>query len=806
MKSAWRNLLKNKIYMLINLFGLTLGLSVSIFIFLFVRDEFSYDKCLSGYERVFRIQFVVTTDTEREEWATTEGFVVPTLAPQYPEIEAATRVLKTNREIVLETETEKIAQDGFLAVDSTFFQVFPFEFIYGDRRTALNAPDGIVITRSVAKKIFGDADPIGKILKAEFGPLTVKGVIDDVPKSSHFHFDVAFPLKAWWRDIDQARGAFAVYSYVRLNGSITPAEFQARNLKDWYNRFGFVNDEGQAEAASGPPRMLLAKPVQDIHLQGQAEKEFEPNGQLQVVYIFIGVGIFLIVLATINYVNLSNAIAIKRAKEVAIRKTIGASQQKLFLNFILESYAFTLLAFVLAIGMVIILLPEFNSFAGKELQLELFLDSQVIMILFVAWLVLGFLSGLYPATILSSFDPVQALKSGVSTKGSSKFSIYFRKGLIVSQFTISAFMIVGAITIQRQLNFIDSRNVGFDKNNVIVLPLTGDARGKLNALKNEIGRLPGVEACAATSVVPGKRVMFLSVRVPSLAGTEAEDGSTDGSRTMRVIGADEDFAKSLGLTFVDGRNFEANSVADSAGAFILNEAAVREFKIKDPVGSPFEYTYTFNQGPKVGAVIGVVKDFNFASVHAVVEPVMIHISPMIYESLCVRVSGSNLPATIDNIKRAWEGVTSFPFSFQFLDSTYDAMYKTERATAQVITSFTVLALIIAGLGLFGIVSFFVSQRTKEVGVRKVFGASHFSLVNILSREYVVMAIVGNLVAIYPAYLIVSQWLQQFAYHIDLSFTSFLAAFLLCELFAFLSIIFVILRTVRVNPSSILRHE
>jgi len=285
----------------------------------------------------------------------------------------------------------------------------------------------------------------------------------------------------------------------------------------------------------------------------------------------------------------------------------------------------------------------------------------------------------------------------------------------------------------------------------------------------------------------------------------AEDGSTDGSRSMRVIGADEDFIKSLGLSMVEGRNFEANSVADSAGAFILNEAAVREFKLRDPVGSPFEYTYTFGENIKVGNVIGIVKDFNFASVHAAVEPVMIHIYPPIYTTLCVRVDGNNLNTTIDELGAAWDRVTSFPFSYQFLDNTYDAMYKTERATGRIITSFTV-ALVIAGLGLFGIVSFFVSQRTKEVGVRKVFGASHFSLVNILSREYLMLAIVGNLVAVYPAYLIVNQWLEQFAYHIDLSFTSFLVAFVLCELFAFLSIIFVIMRTVRVNPSAILKHE
>lgn len=770
-----------------------------------MRDEFSYDKFLRGYERVCRIQFLVTGDEGNEEWATTEGFLIPLIASQYPEIEAATRILKNEQEILLSTETEKFAQDGCIAVDSTFFDVFPFEFIYGEGRNALNGLNGIVITRSVAKKFFGDSDPTGKILTADFGSMIVKGVIADIPKFSHFHFNVAFPLRSWWRDIDESRGAFAVYSYIRFNDATTPAAFESRNLKDWYNRHGYVNENGEAAVSSGPSVTLLAKPIQDIHLQSHAEKEFEPNGQLQVVYIFIGVGLFLIVLATINYINLSNAIAIRRGKEVAIRKTIGASRRNLFVNFILESYTFTLLAFVLAIVIVVVLLPEFNTFTGKQIELSRLFGVEFILIVSVAWVTLGFVSGLYPATILSSFDPVQALKSRVRGKGTGAFSVYFRKGLIVSQFTISAFMIVGALTIQRQLNFIDSRSVGFNKNNVIVLPLTGDARRKLQVLKNELGNVPGVEACAATSVVPGKRVMFLGVRVPALAGAEAEDGATDGSRSMRVIGADEDFARSLGLMFVEGRNFEANSVADSAGAFILNEAAVREFKLKDPVGSPFEYTYG-TPAPKVGHVIGVVKDFNFASVHDVVEPVMIHIFPNIYTTLCIRVNGSNLPSTIDGLKDAWEGVTVFPFSYQFLDSSYDAMYKTERATGKIITSFTILALIIAGLGLFGIVSFFVTQRTKEVGVRKVFGASRVSLINILSGEYLLMAIIGNLIATYPAYVIVNQWLQQFAYHIDLSFTAFLAAFLLCELFAFMSIISVIMRTVRVNPSTILKYE
>ena len=348
------------------------------------------------------------------------------------------------------------------------------------------------------------------------------------------------------------------------------------------------------------------------------------------------------------------------------------------------------------------MLPQFNVFTGKQLEWKSLFEWQFVIVLLLAWLVLGFLSGLYPATILSSFDPVKALKSGLSDKSTGKFSRYFRKGLIVSQFAISAFMVVGAFSIQRQLDFIDKHNVGFNKNNVVVIGLTGEARRKSDVLKTELRRVAGVDACAATSVVPGKRVVFLSVRVPDLAGTtSAEDGSTDGTRTIRVLSVDSDYIKSLGLQLLEGRDFE-NSVSDSAGAFILNEAAVKEFNLKDRVGRPFEYTFT--EIPKAGKIIGVVKDFNFASVHSPVEPLMMHIFPPMYSSLCVRVSGNDPSATLAKMEETWKSITELPFNYQFLDSSYDAMYKTERSTGKVITWFTLLALIIAALGLFGIVS------------------------------------------------------------------------------------------------------
>lgn len=805
MLSAWRNLLKSKTYALINLFGLTLGLSVCLFISLFVRDELIYDKHLPAYSQICRVYTSVATDEGDVVWATTEGFMIPMMVSQFPEIEAGTRILKIDNPFFLRSEKENFAQEGIIAVDSTFFQVFPFEFIYGDSRTALNTPDGIVITREVAKKFFGDVDPVGKILSSDGQDFVVNGVIEDLPNTQHFHFKMAFPLKSWWGGIDYAHGASAVYSYIRLKDSTTPAEFEAKNLNGWYSRYGYVNDEGQAIPASGPVVNMKAMPIADIHLRSHAEKEFEANGQFQLVFIFIGVGIFLLVIATINYVNLSNAIAIRRAKEVAIRKTIGASQQGLFINFILESYAFTFLAFVLAGVVVIQFLPQFNLFTGKQLAWQSLFDLPFIISFLIAWLLLGFLSGSYPATILASFDPVNALKSGMSDKATSTFSLYFRKALIISQFTISAFMVVGAFTIHRQLNFIDNRNVGFNKNNVVIVPLTGEVRRNVDVLKNELRRIPGVEACAATSVAPGKRVVFLTVRIPDLAGTVSpDDNATDGTRTMRTLSVDADYIKSLGLTLLEGRNFIENSVADSAGAFIINEAAVREYNLKDPVGRPFEYT--FSQPPKVGKIIGVVKDFNFASVHSPVEPLVMHIFPFMYSSLCVRLDGNNVTATLDRMEKAWKSISSLPFNYQFLDSSYDAMYRTERSTGEVITWFTVLALVIAALGLFGIVSFFATQRIKEVGVRKVFGASHISLIRVLSKEYVMMAVMGNVLAVYPAYLVVNHWLQQFAYHVELTFSSFFIAFLLCVTFAFLSVIFVILKIVRLNPTSILRHE
>ncbi len=806
MKNLWRQILKNKSYTFINLFGLTLGLTVCAFILLYVQDELSYDKYLSGHDRVIRLQPSAVGPDGEEEWATSEGFVVPQLASMYPEIESAARLLRIDNEVIFRIDSTDISQDGVIAADSALFKVFPLEFIYGDRNTALEKPGAIVISLDVARKFFGNIDPIGKALSTDFSTYEVTGVFKNIPSNSHFHFGIVFPLKTWFPDADQSRNMYAFYSYIRLKPSAQVHTFINEVLNEWYDKHGFASEDQRKSTAA--KISLRGKLLADIHLQSHAEKEFETNGQLQLVRIFIAVALLILIIATINYINLSNAIAIKRAKEIAIRKTVGASRRKLFFNFLVESYMFTLIAFLLSGLIVAMLLNKFSVFTGRHFDLWTLADTRFVLMMLAVWIVLGFLSGFYPASVLSSFNPIQALKSNIHGGKSNKLLLGLRRGMIVFQFAISSFMIVCAFTIQQQLNYIETRNVGFDKNNVVVVTLPSNDhrnRGNRETLKTEIEKIPAVESASISSVVPGKRVVFLTVRVPDLAGLAANaEGTDDGTRNMRVLAADHDFVKTLGLQIVEGRDFSIANASDVESAFILNEAAVKEFNLKDPIGRPFEYVFG---ELKKGSIIGVVKDFNFASIHSEVEPLMLHFQQNFFSTLSIRLkNGQDLPSAIAQIESTWKNVIDLPFKYNFLDAAYDDLYRSERATGRVMTNLTILALVIACLGLFGIVSFFVVQRTREVGIRKVFGASPSSLYKVLSHEYVFMVVVGNAVAFYPSWLMSHQWLQQFSYRVELSWLIYPVAFAASGFLAILSISYVILKTSKANPASILRTE
>jgi putative ABC transport system permease protein len=796
-KPAIRNLLKNKVHALINLFGLSLGLTVSIFIFLFVQDELSFDKGIPGYEDVFRVQADVVTGDVVQSWAASEGYVVPAVSSLYPELEAATRGLPMNNEWVIKTDSARFSEANVWAVDSTFFKVFPVTFLRGDGAKALEGPGSIVIVESLAKKYFGTADPIGKLLVTDRFTYTVTGVINDFEDGNHFHPRVFVSLKRMWPDADQSRTMLAFYTYVRAKKG--QGRILAQKLEKDTRKIAGNENYSPTDARVD----LNTTPLADIHLGSHAEKEIEANGNLQVVFIFIGAAFLILLIASINYINLSNALAVKRAKEIAVRKTIGATRVGLFSKFLLESYLFVFVAFAVSLLMVGLAMPWFNGLTGKHLTPSLLVHANFLITTTSAWFVLGFLAGLYPAAMLSSFNPVQALKSGFNEK-SGKGSLFLRRTFIIFQFSVSALMIVCALSIQNQMTYIDNLDIGFKKENVVALTLSGDAYRNLNPLKQELEKLPDVKSTSAMSVVPGKRIVVLNVRIPDLAGTQpTSQGTDDGSREMRVLAVDHDVIKTLGLEIKEGRDFSNVGNADSAHAFILNEAAVKFFKLKNPIGKPFEYT--FSEVPKKGEIIAVVKDFNFASIHNPVEPLMIHIIPW-YSTLCVRVETTDPSKTINAIEKSWSSICSAPFNYSYLDTTYDALYKSDKASGKIVSYFTILSIIIACLGLFGVVSFFAKQRLKEVGVRKIFGASTRSLLAHLSKEYLIMVLAGNLLAIYPAWLLVNRWLEQFAYRIEFSPAIFLLTLAGSVILACGSMFYILLNVTHANPAAVLRSE
>jgi putative ABC transport system permease protein len=794
--SAFRHLLSNKIHALINLFGLSLGLTVSIFIYLFVQHELSYDKYIPGYEDVFRLQADVVTASEVNKWASSQGFIVPTIAETYPEIKAATRIFPITSDLLFKADSGEFAENNVWAVDTTFFTVFPIAFIYGDPVTALDRPFNIVISKTVATKFFGNINPIGKIITRDSIAYNVAGVMDDMPATSHFHASLVFPVKPFVHDIDEIRNMLPLYSYARARAG--QAESLATKIRNDWSKISGIDVSNNTDTHIE----INTIPLTEIHLASRTEREIEPNGNKQVVIVFIGAALLILLIASINYINLSNALATKRAKEISVRKAIGATRAGLFARFLLETYLFTLLSFAISLITVAFAMPWFNTLTGKELSPIILVSGMFPTIALTVWITLGFLSGLYPAILLSSYNPVQVLRSGFNSK-SGKMSLHLTRSLIMFQFAVSAMMIVCTLTIGRQMKFIESLDIGFTKENVLVLRLSGDSRDKVQTLKHEIEKLKEVISTSAMSVVPGTRVSVKSVRIPGLAGTQPDsEGNDDGSRSMRTLVVDHDVIKTLGLQIKEGRDFTVGD-GDREHAFILNEAAVKEFDLKDPIGKPFEYT--FRDYPKSGQIIAVVKDFNFASIHNTIEPLMMHITPS-YSVLCVRLETKNINESIAAIESSWRRVCSAPLNYSFLDSTYDALYKSDKATGKIVSFFTFLAIVIACLGLFGVISFIARQRVKEVAVRKVFGASVNSLLAYLSKEYVIMVLFGNLLAIYPTWIIVDNWLQQFAYRIEFSPIVFIITLGASAALAFCSMLYILLRVARTNPAVVLKSE
>jgi len=809
-KITIRYFLKHWGYSFINIFGLALGLATCILIFLFVQDELSYDKFHENASNIYRVEAKFVGQGEDSHWAASTGNLIPFIQDNFPEVIAACKLNFNFNQDILTYGDRSFREEEMVWADSTFFDIFSFEVLNGTIEGALSGPAKLVFTESTAKKYFGNEDPIGKLITLYNRSFKVTAVIKDVPVNSHFHFDILVAMddrRTANNRIDKSMSN-AFYSYVRLKDEDAMHNFKNKLDARIWEVFGFTISGDDTNIPEGIEAEYLLQPITDIHLNGHAEKEIESNGDRQYVFLFSIIAIFVLAIACINYMNLATARSTKRGREVGVRKVLGAARSNIFNQFMGESFVMSFLALTISLLIVEIVLPGFNVITGKALTLSVHTNLALLTSIVAIFILVGLISGSYPSLFLSAFNPLKVLKSNTISGNSDKTALYLRRGLVILQFSISVVLIIGAITIYSQINYIQNKDLGFDKKDVVVLRLTNTIRAEqLETLKNEFKSIPQIQAATSTSVIPGKRVHVLTVRMPDqIDESVANSDEGDGVFGMRVLNADEDVLNTFGIDIQEGRGFSSESGTDANAAFLINEAAAELFELEETIGTRFEYLYGLPE-PKKGQIVGVMKNFHYASLHTEVEPVMVHILPMFKQFLSIKVNAKDLSKVIGSIEDKWQSVfPSIPFEYFFLETSYDEMYKAEINMGKIITYFTILAIVIACLGLFGLASFIIEQRTKEIGIRKTMGASILLIMGAFSKEFIILVAVSNVIAYAPAYYLLSSWLDNFAYRIDISIWAFISTTLLSILIALIIISSQTLKAANTNPIESLKYE
>jgi putative ABC transport system permease protein len=810
LKISIRYLLKQKVYTYINIFGLALGLATCILIFVFIQHELSYDRFHENAENVVRVEPRWVGMGEDSHWAASNGGLLPSLESRFPEINHSVKIHFNYQPSIVEYEGIAYSEERIMVADSSFFKVFSFKLLEGDPETALSGTGNVVLTKEYAIKYFGNEPALNKIIQIDDNPYKVSGIVENIPDNSHFHFNMAIALddmRSRWSGVDQ-EGPSTFYSYLIVTDQQALESLSTKANEQIWEIYGFDVENDTTGVMEDYAASLIFQPITDIHLNGHAEKEIEANSNKKYVYIFLSIALFVLIIACINYMNLATARSSRRSREVGMRKVLGAGRASIFNQFMAESYILCIIAMVIALIMVELILPGFNQMTGKDLSINVLNNHILLVAMILIVIVVGFVAGSYPSLFLARLDPMKILRAGRAAGKGNKPALYLRRILVISQFTISVILIIGTITVYRQLNYFQDLPLGFEKEQVLVVSIP--ARGyqdKFITLKNELKNNPQINSSALISGVPGQRVPFLTVALPDATESTAEDaGSLADGFGMRVMSGDAEILKTLGIEMADGRDFDVNIQQDEKDAFIINEAAVEWLELENPVGTKFTYLYNVNP-PKEGKIIGVAKNFHYASLHTEVEPVMIHVYNPYNRYLIIRLQTDNLQATITSIESAWNDVLpSIPFSHFFLDSYYDNLYKAETNVGTIITYFAILAIIIACLGLFGLVSYITEQRTKEIGIRKILGASIGSIIKTISYEFMILVLISNILAWVPAYFLMSDWLNDFAYRTSLGVWTFVLASIASFLIAFLTISFQSVKVALANPVQAIKYE
>jgi putative ABC transport system permease protein len=798
---ALRNAWRNKGYTLINLLGLAVGIASSIIILLFVLDEVSYDRHNEYFRDIYRICIRGKIQGNEIEAALSNAAMGATLKNEFPEVEEFTRLYTFDGDPIVRYNDKVFIEESFYYADSTFFNVFTAPVLYGNPEDLLNRPNTVVLTEEIAQKYFGNEDPVGQMLLVGENEevFEVTGVVKGFPENSHFHFNILGSMTSiYLADVTRWLGNNN-YTYIRLRKGFDPKQLEEQFPELVSQHMGTELEEilgltMEEFLASGNTYGYFLEPLKDIHLKSDLQFEIDPGGSLSSVIIFSVIALFLILIASINFMNLSTASAAKRATEVGIRKVAGAEKNRLIWQFLVESFLTTVLALILAVVLVELFTPSFNRISGKELQMDSLGPLQLAVGLLIIGVFVGFASGSYPAFFLSSFKPVDVLKSG-AMRGAR--GAILRRLLVTFQFVVTIVLFICTMVVNRQMDYLQTKDLGFTKENLVVIDRVYVLGEQTEAFRQELLKNPTISQATFSSAVPG-----------GLIGDNAylpEGASTNETHAINNIWADWYFQDTYELEMVEGRWFREDNPTDSV-ALILNESAVKAFSFSDPLNKRL-YTQFGEETSQANPIIGVVKDFHFQSLHQEIRPLIIRFNSENMYQMTVRITGNDTGKTLEYITKTWSSFREQqPVHMTFLAEDLAALYDNESKTATIFNIFSVLAIFIAALGLLGLASFSATQRTKEVGIRKAMGASISSVLFSLSREYIWLILIATMVAWPLGFFFMKDWLQDFPSRITLEPQAFIVSTLLAFFIAAITVIIRVYQTASSNPVKSLRYE
>ena len=791
-----RNLIRHKAFSLLNITCLAIGMAGFILITLFIKHELSYDRFHKDHSNIYRVAINAQIIDDFINVPIACAPMGPTMVKDFPEVLKAVRLDKLNETILISYEDSRFYEKNIIIADSTFFDIFSFKLLQGDPKTALKEKYNIVITKNTAKKYFGDNDPIGRMMKWNNKyNVKVTGVVEDPPSNSHFSFELicSFPTLEDFVDNERLNswGSMSYYTYVKLTDGFDPNVLEAKLPEFMAHYFEEDLDTMKTMGIFFEPYL---QPLTSIHLHSDLYGEISPTFDIGNIYIFSIIALFILLIACINYMNLSTARASKRIKEIGLRKTLGAFSGDLKIQFLGESILFCLIGLFFAFFLVEIFLGQFNQLIEKNLTLNYTQDWPFIIELIVFTLLVGILSGSYPAFYLSKFQPGEVLKMGVLS-GSGKS--HFRTILVIFQFIISIALIISTLIIYNQFYFLKNINLGFNKEHVVVIQLNDDnLKEKYETIKSELLSIPSVKSVSASSDYPGMELDGW--------GFFLEGYDKNRPWIMSVISVDHDFIDCMNMQLVKGRGFLKNNLTDTAG-IIINETAAKKAGWEDPIGKSMNLGS--HEGGSKYQVIGVVKDFYFSSLQKRIDPIVLTIVPKRFQYLSIKIYPGDISRTIDLLEVKWAEIdASRPFDYFFLDKSFDNLYHDERNLMKIFLSFTILAIVIACLGLLGLTFFSAEQRIKEIGIRKVFGAGIMDVVYLLSKEFIKIIFIANCIAWPIAWIAMDRWLRQFEYATDINIWLFVFAGFISLLIGILTVCIIAAKAGRANPVEALKYE